>query len=221
MMGVQLPNHFLNRYQKVISILVSGISLLLLNMLFGLPNYAAAVNSSMQGSNSKSVFAHLQAAKVAQEAGQTEVAKSHWLHAKRLNPSLVKPAWLITEASAAFPVAIPERQLLLTQLPELSDSNRKEKLEEYLKANPLDAEIRSALLGIAKRQGDKAAEQRHQSVIRPETSSRQLTSLRFVLLVFLLGGLAWGIFAPLPGSNKQSPVQLLLKALANLMKSKQ
>lgn len=199
--------------------MVGGIFLFYLNLLFAMPNYAIAGTRAVKSKVSTSVFAHLQSAKVAQEAGQTERAQHHWSHAKRLDPSLTKPAWLLTEASAAFPVAISERQLLLTQLPELSDPNRKEKLEEHLKVNPLDEEVRSALLDIAKRQGDKAAEQRHQSVLTPETRPLPRTYVKLGLLAFLIGGIVWGIFAPLPGSNNQSLAKLMFKFLLNSMKS--
>ncbi len=193
--------YVVTRHQQVITVVSGGIFLLFLSMLLSLTSYVEA-GTSTQNSTPTSAFNLLKAAKAAKEAGQTETAQYFWLRAKSLNPYLAKPDWLRPNLPTVFPVAVSERQLLLDESSQLSDSIIESKLEKLLKENPMDKEVRQALLRIAKLRGDEAAVQRHQSVLKPLPKPRPAFFFKLALLILAVLAILWCVFAPLPGSKK-------------------
>lgn len=189
-------------------------------MFLSLPNLVNANTHTRQTSTMATVFTFLHAAKVAQENDQPEKAHYFWLRAKSLHPSLRKPSWLVkgeTPITSIRSVDVNERQLLLKQSSQtllISDTLMKSKLEGLLKVNPMDKDIRYALLHIAKRQGDQASVQRHKSILEPLPKSTSSTGLKLALLVLISVAILLCIFTPL--SNGKS--FYLGRCIAKLMK---
>ncbi len=144
----------------------------------------------------------LRDAKIAQEAGQYARAERIWLQIKKLYPQQSKPAWLRADKPTACPVSANDRQHLLNLASQTTDPVIKDRLEAHVKVNPLDKEMRNALLAMAQRQGDNVAVLRHKSIFQPGLRPEKTHTFKFFLAVVIIVAIFWCLFSAAPDSKR-------------------
>ncbi len=143
----------------------------------------------------------LRDAKTANEAGQIERVQCLWLQIQKLYPDQKKPAWLQNSKPIALSTSANDRQSLLHLASHTADPAVKAHLESLIKANPLDKDVRNALLSMAQRQGDKTAVLRHKSIFQPVARSYKNDIFKLLLIVFIIAAVCWCLFSATPGSK--------------------
>ncbi len=189
-------------HRQVLRIILISTLLLLQTAGIGVTRVFSFPDSHNKGLHKNSLAkALLRDAKIAQEAGQIERAQCLWLQIQKLYPQQSKPAWLQTDQPKVLSVSTNDRQNLLLLASNTTDPTIKASLESLIKANPLDKEVRNALLSMAQRQGDSVAELRHKSIFQPVARPCKTQTLKLFLAVAIVAAIFWCLFSASPGSK--------------------
>ncbi len=133
----------------------------------------------------------LRKAMEARDAGDLDRAKTFWLQAKSVRPSIGRPAWLDSSPSKETKQKLdvdPKTEVLT-----MDYQDAKTILEQQLNASPGDMETRKIYLELAKKNNDFSQVNRHSMYLDKVESQTQFWKGILALVLVLIG--AWQILA--------------------------
>jgi len=139
----------------------------------------------------------LQEAKNFQRSGNLVQARIRFQQAQGMTPGLPTPNWLKNPDVPLSPKPTPDRESVLSEFRTTPSPHDRLKLEGLLRNNPVDPEIRKALLDIAVKEGNSSEIVRHTSFFVGPARKPQESGWRFWLLAFLWVILLWQLFLAL------------------------